>query len=478
MTRCTGVARLATLLWLGACASPPPYQPPSKTDSGDPPGCETPLTWFEDVDQDGFGAGTPIQACDPPAGYVGIDGDCDDDAADITPGTVLNAVTTTGTSDSLWLDESLTTQQGSPWVVANANGEPSHHATVALGADGHALVVWQDGTSQVRAFGALYDELGNTIVPQFSLTSTSSSSGKPDVEADEDSYLVTWQSSDGGIFLRRYNQSAQPISDEVLVYNDGGVGEAPDVGVLANGEVVVVWNVDGIPNEIGADYYRHFQPDLQPMTPPTSLMHTGRSVADVAGLAGGGFVVVGTNLDTPNNGQDAEVYGRIIDKNGCIRHFQADDGASPWPSRPTVAAAEDGRFAVIWRNKIEEGLANGVYFRLFDPDGRALGPQRQVLDDSNNANRPVARFAGDLLVAGFQANTLATNDVHMLLLAPVTGALMAPRLNLSEAGNASGERPSIGLRTHANGEIDLVTSWEAGGPEDRSVLLVFTKVLP
>ena len=43
-------------------------------------------TWYEDLDGDGYGSTTTIDACDIPAGYAGSDGDCDDYSAAVSPG--------------------------------------------------------------------------------------------------------------------------------------------------------------------------------------------------------------------------------------------------------------------------------------------------------------------------------------------------------------------------------------------------------
>ncbi len=47
-------------------------------------GC-TPLDWFPDGDEDGYGAGAPMSACEQPVGHVGNNEDCDDDAPAVHP---------------------------------------------------------------------------------------------------------------------------------------------------------------------------------------------------------------------------------------------------------------------------------------------------------------------------------------------------------------------------------------------------------
>ena len=75
-----------------ACVTDPPEKPTtdavldSALDSAEDSDCP-PQDWFEDQDQDGWGAAEGlITACAPPSGYVGRSGDCDDGAASVFPG--------------------------------------------------------------------------------------------------------------------------------------------------------------------------------------------------------------------------------------------------------------------------------------------------------------------------------------------------------------------------------------------------------
>jgi hypothetical protein len=57
----------------------------STSDESD--GCATPMMYYEDGDGDGFGDSTrAVSACEPPAGHVSSDGDCDDTNPDAYPG--------------------------------------------------------------------------------------------------------------------------------------------------------------------------------------------------------------------------------------------------------------------------------------------------------------------------------------------------------------------------------------------------------
>lgn len=76
----------------------PPNEPPKPTDPPTKPGCESPSTFFADADGDGFGDdATTVTACEAPAGFVAIGGDCMDSNADVHPS--QNAFFTTDRGD-------------------------------------------------------------------------------------------------------------------------------------------------------------------------------------------------------------------------------------------------------------------------------------------------------------------------------------------------------------------------------------------
>ena len=53
-------------------------------DEDDP--VEGATTFYEDLDGDGYGSDSTTEACEPPSGYVEVDGDCDDTDAAVHPG--------------------------------------------------------------------------------------------------------------------------------------------------------------------------------------------------------------------------------------------------------------------------------------------------------------------------------------------------------------------------------------------------------
>ena len=85
MSEAAAAALLALVLTHGGCqytVSFPGDTAPPVVDTG----CEDPTPWYLDADGDGLGDGDPLDACQPPPGYVRNDGDCDDDEPGARPG--------------------------------------------------------------------------------------------------------------------------------------------------------------------------------------------------------------------------------------------------------------------------------------------------------------------------------------------------------------------------------------------------------
>ena len=78
------------------------------------------LTWYADLDGDGFGdASSTTPACDQPSGYVGDDSDCDDGAGAVFPGAteVCNEVDDDCDGDVDDADSGLDTSTGVTWYA-------------------------------------------------------------------------------------------------------------------------------------------------------------------------------------------------------------------------------------------------------------------------------------------------------------------------------------------------------------------------
>lgn len=81
-----GVGVALSAATLGACLpAQAPSDPIAQAPDTDVEDAVDAQPWWEDLDQDGYGAGEPVRACAPPPGWAARDGDCDDTLGDVHP---------------------------------------------------------------------------------------------------------------------------------------------------------------------------------------------------------------------------------------------------------------------------------------------------------------------------------------------------------------------------------------------------------
>jgi len=419
--------------------------------------------WDQDLD------GYTVASSPAPSEFF----DCDDTDPSIHPGAVLNedasvdSVPTLANSDDPWVVD------GGPELRLSPDHElvQHHHPTVTLGGDDSFLLAWQIGFHEsAEVFTQRFDLNGVALGNEVQLNDLADTGGKPDVESDGDGYWATWQDNRGSIFLRRLSTEGIPIGASAIVYQSAYAAEGPDLALRPDGSAVVVWNVDDIPGEDGRDYYRIYDPDLNPITEPIVAAITGRSVADVAPLPDGSIVLVGTNKDSPPTDLLSEVYGRVIGPDHCVTPFRVDQGATANPSRPAVAASSDGVFAVTWRNKVSRDEGDGVFARLFDESGHALTSQFTLMPLPNDGNRPVLQFVGSDLFFSWQAtqsepgSDTLTSAIEWHLL-----STHAPPSTQNIDNTVHHEKPVIDVAADGDGRV-MVVAWEAARPTGRVIL--------
>ena len=75
---------IALMLACGPSTPTPSFGDDDDDGDDDDGGC-SPQEWYADADQDGFGTGPALEACDAPAGHAAEAGDCDDADSAVHP---------------------------------------------------------------------------------------------------------------------------------------------------------------------------------------------------------------------------------------------------------------------------------------------------------------------------------------------------------------------------------------------------------
>jgi len=208
-------------------------------------------------------------------------------------------------------------------------------------------------------------------------------------------FVVTWFAYRGAgfhIYAQRYNSSGQPVGTEFRVNTHSGVGQvAPAVAGLSGGGFIIVWesydqdgSYDGI---YGQRYDDQGNPAGAEFRVNSNTLYDQQN-ASVAGLENGGFVVVWDSYISSN---DTSVYGQRYDAAGVPvgGEFKINRDAQNGGRRnPLIAAQKGGGFVVIWRSS--GASKDGIYGQRFDHKGRRLGSKFKISSEHLNGGNQLA----------------------------------------------------------------------------------------
>jgi hypothetical protein len=258
--------------------------------------------------------------------------------------------------------------------------------SVAMACDGTFALVWSgyDGDG-IGVFGRRYTPEGNPLGPEFQVnTYTTDDQTSPSVAmACDGRFAAAWASNeqDGdqwGVYGQRYTADHNPAGTEFRVNTNTPDRQRSPVAAMADdGRLVVVWEswhenryfpnlygqryaADG--STVGTEFRVHApnygsasSPSVA-MTPDGRLMvaWTSRKDGDQGGISCRRFAADGTAM-----GADFVV-------NTFRKEVQ---------NSPSVAAADDGRFVVVWRSgAMWEPEFSGIFAQLYDHQGERVVP--------------------------------------------------------------------------------------------------------
>ena len=222
------------------------------------------------------------------------------------------------------------------------------------------VVVWsgQDG-SGAGVFGRKVHVFGGVVGPEFQVnTYTTSQQSGPSVASDAVGFVVVWGSDgqDGsyqGVFARQHNSDGNPRGAEFRVNSStSGSQRYPDVaGLDASGNFIVVWTGqdafwDGIfgqrYNALGAPFGAEF--------PINTYTPYAQHSPSVAAAANGSFVVVWEDYLEDYPQYQFTVRGRRYDAAGAAlgADFVVNSYTTWWARLPQVSSDTAGNSVVVW----------------------------------------------------------------------------------------------------------------------------------
>jgi hypothetical protein len=283
--------------------------------------------------------------------------------------------------------------QGGEFRVNTYTTSVQSDPAIATDGSGRFTVTWSGtgpgAAGANRIWARRFASSGGALGPEFEVTSYAPTSGSTRnariATLANQGFVVTWEAygdgDEAGIFARRYNSSgvAQGPQFPVNTYTTGGQ-TFPAVAGGPDGGFVVVWSSFGQDGSINAVIARRYNSagapqggEFQVNTHVTGLQER----PSITAVANDGFVVV---WDGQGGSDNLGVFARRLSVSGTPYGVEAriNTYTTDYQLRPRIVAGADGSFLVVWDSRSQDGDGEGVFGRLFDRSGTAVGGEFQV----------------------------------------------------------------------------------------------------
>ncbi len=327
----------------------------------------------------------------------------------------------------------------------------------------------------VRIFSANGTPVGEEIkIGSAKLPLVQSSQTTQVVGLKNGGYSVLWEDDEETLstVMQSFNATGQSIGEKITVFQHGGAyGLAdPDIALLENGKIGVVWNDYNGPYK-GDIFFTEV--NIISGTAPEEKQLDADLRYDVAPsiteLKNGNRVITWQSAAyLPGNAGD--IWFRIHDASGkaVAKASIAHDDTVGWQLNANVSALANGNFVVVFDSVFGNGIgpSNGMVFaRVFNSQGIPIDDEFKVLDGYENsvAALPDGRF---VVVSNENINEDHTINVQVVM---ADGTLCGDPVQLGFGPNAHW-KPEI--TTLKNGKVVVTwsTSTESGSETSATIV--------
>ncbi len=326
----------------------------------------------------------------------------------------FRVITTNAVGDDEWV--------GVEDIVVGANEFPLNTYTtsnqvgpsVAVDADGDAAAVWwsygQDG-SHYGVYGQRFNSAGAKVGGEFPInTHTTNYQGSSSVAVDADGdAVVVWQGRPQGssffdIYGQRFNSSGAKVGGEFPINTYTTSDQfAPSVAMDADGDAVVTWSSNGQDGSHYGIYGQRFNSagaKVGGEFPINTYTTNNQASPSVAMDADGDAVVTWTSQD---GGTSVGIYGQRFNSAGAKvgGEFPINTYTTSIQYRPSVAVDADGDAVVVWVSSGQDGSSSSIYGQRFNSAGAKVGgefPINTYTTGSQNASTVAVDADGDAVV--------------------------------------------------------------------------------
>ncbi|HNH34547.1 MAG TPA: Calx-beta domain-containing protein, partial [Rhodocyclaceae bacterium] len=249
---------------------------------------------------------------------------------------------------------------------------------------------WNEDGYQDGVFGQVYDVDGNVVGSEFQANVTTDGdqdNASVTVLADGN-FVVAWDSADldgfsEGTVGRLFDTDGTPLSGEFQISPSEGDSrdKNPRIAALADGGFAATFDTydagGGLKN-VGMRLFNADGTTRTPVIPVNQETANDQWRSAITSLAGGNFVVAWESLGQDGDGYG--VYARLFNAGGAAlgNEFRLNQETFDDQDTVAVAALTDGGFVAAWSSYGQDGDYWGVFARRFDAAGNPVDDEFQV----------------------------------------------------------------------------------------------------
>ena len=351
--------------------------------------------------------------------------------------------------------------------------------SVAVASDGRYAIVWTDDSDLdgdgAGVFGQLFDSDGTPAGSQFQVNgATIGFQAGGDVAFTPNGDFVAVWMSNNDVRGQRFSSSGATIGTEFPVNIPApGFQGAPGIVAGTSGGFVVVWSdVSGRDGDYFGIFGKRFNSSANPVSGEfqvntytvgtQAFQRRGAIAAD----ANGAFVVAwqSTGQDGYLDGVFAQRFTNLGAKNGA--EFQANTHTISWQRSTAAAAAPNGDFVIAWIGYNQDGDWTGIFSRRFASSGAPLTGEIQINTYTENAQgNPgidvAAAGNGDFVVTWESQYQDASEFGVFAKFVSKSGVALTPELQVNTYTFGDQRLPAIGASPDGN----FVVAWQSYGQD-------------
>ena len=273
-----------------------------------------------------------------------------------------------------------TTTQGTQRLYEYGNA-------VAAGPDGGLLATWtsanQDGNG-MGVYGQRFSPSGSALGSEFRVnTTTTNDQQRSSVAlAADGSAMVLWESfgQDGdhsGVYGQRFDTLGQPAGGEIHVsVTTDGYQEEPCVAAISGGGFAAIWSGKGS-GDVSGIFGRRYDSSGTPLSSEFLVnTHTANQQTSpaVAALPDGGFLVAWESAGD-QDGSATGIYAQRFDASGSTvgSKFLVNTTTTSFQQYPAIGVGSDGRFVIAWQSNLQDGSQHGIYAQRYSAGRSGVG---------------------------------------------------------------------------------------------------------